>query len=159
MIEFGQPLHAYDLSRLAGGITRARRKARRARRRCSTTRSTRSTPSSWSSRTTAARSASPASWAAGTPRSATGTTDVLLEAAHFTPDAIAGRARRLGLFTDAAQRFERGVDPSLPALALERATALLLEIAGGEPGPAQVTRGAVEAGAARDWVRLRRELA
>jgi phenylalanyl-tRNA synthetase beta chain len=69
------------------------------------------------------------------------TTDVLLEAAHFTPDAIAGRARRLGLFTDAAQRFERGVDPGLPALALERATALLLEIAGGEPGPVQITRG------------------
>ena len=52
------------------------------------------------------------------------TTDVLLEAAHFSPDAVAGRARRLGLFTDAAQRFERGVDPTLPAVALERATAL-----------------------------------
>jgi phenylalanyl-tRNA synthetase beta chain len=63
------------------------------------------------------------------------TTDVLLEAAHFTPAAIAGRARRLGLFTDAAQRFERGVDPGLPVQAIERATALLLEIVGGEPGP------------------------
>ena len=85
------------------------------------------------------------------------TGDVLLEAAHFAPDAIAGRARRLGLFTDAAQRFERGVDPSLPQLALERATALLLEIVGGEPGPVQVTRAA--AGAAADaaaWVSLRR---
>jgi len=61
------------------------------------------------------------------------TRDVLLEAAHFAPDAIAGRARRLGLFTDAAQRFERGVDSSLPAIAIERATALLLEIVGGEP--------------------------
>jgi phenylalanyl-tRNA synthetase beta chain len=85
------------------------------------------------------------------------TGDVLLEAAHFAPDAIAGRARRLGLFTDAAQRFERGVDPSLPPLALERATALLLEIVGGEPGPVQVTRaaagGAADAGA---WVSLRR---
>jgi phenylalanyl-tRNA synthetase beta chain len=67
------------------------------------------------------------------------TTEVLLEAAHFAPDAIAGRARRLGLFTDAAQRFERGVDPTLPALALERATALLLEIAGGAPGAVQVS--------------------
>jgi phenylalanyl-tRNA synthetase beta chain len=85
------------------------------------------------------------------------TGDVLLEAAHFAPDAIAGRARRLGLFTDAAQRFERGVDPSLPPLALERATALLLEIVGGEPGPVQVTRA--EAGGAADagtWVSLRR---
>ena len=51
----------------------------------------------------------------------------------------------MGLFTDAAQRFERGVDPSLPAQALERATALLIEIAGGAPGPVQVTRAAAPA--------------
>jgi len=85
------------------------------------------------------------------------TGDVLLESAHFAPDAIAGRARRLGLFTDAGQRFERGVDPSLPAVAIERATALLLEIVGGEPGPVQVARAA--AGGAADiggWVTLRR---
>jgi phenylalanyl-tRNA synthetase beta chain len=83
------------------------------------------------------------------------TVDVLLEAAHFAPDAIAGRARRLSLHTDAAQRFERGVDPSLPPVALERATALLVDIIGGEPGPVQVTgaqSGAVDAG----WVSLRR---
>jgi phenylalanyl-tRNA synthetase beta chain len=85
------------------------------------------------------------------------TTDVLLEAAHFTPDAIAGRARRLGLFTDAAQRFERGVDPTLPPVAIERATALLVSIVGGDPGPVQVTRAAA-GGAAGDegWVSLRR---
>jgi phenylalanyl-tRNA synthetase beta chain len=83
------------------------------------------------------------------------TTDIVLEAAHFTPEAVAGRARGLGLLTDAAQRFERGVDPTLPALAMERATALLLEIAGGEAGPVQITRAA--AGAAREeWVSLRR---
>jgi phenylalanyl-tRNA synthetase beta chain len=84
------------------------------------------------------------------------TTEVLLESAHFMPDAVAGRARRLGLFTDAAQRFERGVDPSLAAIALERATALLMACAGGEPGPVQVTRGATTA---RDeqWVPLRRD--
>jgi phenylalanyl-tRNA synthetase beta chain len=86
------------------------------------------------------------------------TRDVLIEAAHFTPDAVAGRARRLGLFTDAAQRFERGVDPSLPPLAIERATALLLKIVGGEPGPVQVTAapGAARAGVSNDWVNLRR---
>ena len=84
------------------------------------------------------------------------TSDVLLEAAHFTPSAIAGRARDLGLFTDAAQRFERGVDPSLPALAMERATALLLAIVGGEPGPVQVTRAAVgDAVQPQGWVSLR----
>jgi phenylalanyl-tRNA synthetase beta chain len=84
------------------------------------------------------------------------TSDVLLESAHFAPDAIAGRARRLGLFTDAAQRFERGVDPTLPPLALERATALLVGIVGGEPGPVQVTRAAARADGAEDWVSLRR---
>ncbi len=73
------------------------------------------------------------------------TRDVLLESAHFAPAAIAGRARRLGLFTDAAQRFERGVDPSLPALAIERATALLLDIVGGEAGPVQVARAGAAA--------------
>ena len=81
--------------------------------------------------------------------------DVLLEAAHFTPAAVAGRARRLGLLTDAAQRFERGVDPSLPPIALERATALLLEIAGGEAGPVAGDAGG-EAPAAVEWVSLRR---
>jgi phenylalanyl-tRNA synthetase beta chain len=84
------------------------------------------------------------------------TTNVLLEAAHFTPEAIAGRARRFGLFTDAAQRFERGVDPSLPSLALERATALLMDIVGGEPGPVQVARAASGGADAGGWVGLRR---
>jgi phenylalanyl-tRNA synthetase beta chain len=84
-----------------------------------------------------------------------GTTDVLLEAAHFVPEVVAGRARRLGLLTDAAQRFERGVDPTLGPIAIERATALLLDIAGGVPGPTQVTRAAgVEI--PLEWVRLRR---
>lgn len=62
------------------------------------------------------------------------TRDVFLEAAHFAPAAIMGRSRKLGLTTDAAHRFERGVDPELPRAAIERATALLIEIAGGEPG-------------------------
>jgi phenylalanyl-tRNA synthetase beta chain len=66
------------------------------------------------------------------------TTDVLLEAAHWAPAAIAAGSRRLGLFTDAAQRFERGVDPELPRQALERATALILESAGGHPGPVRI---------------------
>jgi phenylalanyl-tRNA synthetase beta chain len=62
------------------------------------------------------------------------TRDVFLEAAHFDPAAIIGRARKLGVASDAAFRFERGVDPDLPRAAIERATALLLEIAGGQPG-------------------------
>src|SRR5258708_19619062 len=85
------------------------------------------------------------------------TTDVLLESAHFLPDAVSGRARRLGLFTDAAQRFERGVDPNLAAIALERATALLMECAGGAPGPAQVSRAQGAVAAEDYWVTLRRD--
>jgi phenylalanyl-tRNA synthetase beta chain len=63
------------------------------------------------------------------------TVDVFLEAAHFSPATISGRARRLGMHTDASHRFERGVDPQLPRQAIERASALLLEIAGGTAGP------------------------
>jgi phenylalanyl-tRNA synthetase beta chain len=63
------------------------------------------------------------------------TRNVFLESAHFAPDAIVGRARRLGMHTDASHRFERGVDPALPRLALERASALILQIAGGSAGP------------------------
>ena len=85
------------------------------------------------------------------------TTDVLLESAHFVPEAIAGRARRLGLFTDAAQRFERGVDPTLAAIAIERATALLIECAGGAAGPSQVSRAPMTQAAESLWVTLRRE--
>jgi phenylalanyl-tRNA synthetase beta chain len=64
------------------------------------------------------------------------TADILLEVAFFQPAAIAGRGRRYGLVTDASQRFERGVDPTLQERAIERATALLLACAGGVPGPA-----------------------
>ncbi|MEO6263837.1 MAG: phenylalanine--tRNA ligase subunit beta, partial [Luteimonas sp.] len=63
------------------------------------------------------------------------TRNVFLEAAHFSPGAIIGRGRRLGLHTDAAHRFERGVDPELPRQAIEVATRLIVEIAGGAPGP------------------------
>jgi phenylalanyl-tRNA synthetase beta chain len=68
------------------------------------------------------------------------TSEVFLEVAFFTPDAVAGRARRYGLLTDASQRFERGVDPRHQERALERATRLLQDIAGGQPGPAVLTQ-------------------
>ncbi|AEX52691.1 phenylalanine--tRNA ligase subunit beta [Rahnella aquatilis] len=63
------------------------------------------------------------------------TQDVLLESAFFAPLSITGRARRQGLHTDASHRYERGVDPQLQFKAIERATALLLSICGGEAGP------------------------
>jgi phenylalanyl-tRNA synthetase beta chain len=63
------------------------------------------------------------------------TRNILLESAWFRPATISGRARALGLQTDASHRFERGVDPQGQVRAIERITALLLEIAGGEAGP------------------------
>lgn len=66
------------------------------------------------------------------------TRNIFLESAHFAPAAIMGRARKLGLHTDASHRFERGVDPELPRRALERATELVLAIAGGNAGPVLV---------------------
>jgi phenylalanyl-tRNA synthetase beta chain len=59
-------------------------------------------------------------------RVTTATRNVFLEAAHFAPAAIAGRARKLGMHTDAAHRFERGVDAELPRRALERAAQLII---------------------------------
>ncbi|WP_392562782.1 phenylalanine--tRNA ligase subunit beta [Orbus sturtevantii] len=65
----------------------------------------------------------------------TETKDILLEAAFFSPLAIAGKAREYGLHTEASHRYERGVDPALQHKAMERATALLLSICGGFAGP------------------------
>ncbi|WP_225639176.1 phenylalanine--tRNA ligase subunit beta [Candidatus Profftia sp. (ex Adelges kitamiensis)] len=63
------------------------------------------------------------------------TNDVLLECAYFNPSYIIGRARRQCLHTDASHRYERGVDPYIQAKAMERATSLLINICGGQAGP------------------------
>ncbi len=63
-----------------------------------------------------------------------GTRDLVLEAAYFDPILLAGKARHYGLHTDASHRFERGVDATMAREAMERATALLMDIVGGEPG-------------------------
>ncbi len=63
------------------------------------------------------------------------TTDVFLECAFFAPLSIAGRARSFGMHTDASHRYERGVDYELQQRAMERSTGLLLQIAGGRAGP------------------------
>jgi len=65
----------------------------------------------------------------------TTTKNLFLESAFFFPDAIAGRARRYNFSSDASHRFERGVDFANNADGIERATQLILEICGGEPGP------------------------
>ncbi|SBS32165.1 Phenylalanine--tRNA ligase beta subunit [Marinomonas spartinae] len=63
------------------------------------------------------------------------TKDIFLESAFFAPLALAGKARSYGLHTDSSHRFERGVDATLQEKAVERATALVLQIAGGQVGP------------------------
>ncbi|MGL4476579.1 MAG: phenylalanine--tRNA ligase subunit beta [Shewanella sp.] len=63
------------------------------------------------------------------------TTDIVLECAFFAPLAIMGKSRRLGLHTDSSHRFERGVDPELQHKAIDRASRLILDICGGEAGP------------------------
>jgi len=63
------------------------------------------------------------------------TQDIMLECAFFAPLAILGKTRRLGLHTDSSHRFERGVDPELQHKVMDRATRLVLDICGGEAGP------------------------
>jgi len=82
------------------------------------------------------------------------TTEVLIEVAYFAPEVVAGRGRRYGLVTDASQRFERGVDPTLQERALERATRLIVDSTGGTPGPLTVAELADEL-PKRDRVQLR----
>ena len=159
MTELGQPLHAYDLDRLTGGITV--RMARAGERITLLDDREYALDPGFLVIADGSGPVGLAGIMGGRPTAISdSTTDVLLEAAHFTPQAVAGRARQLGLFTDAGQRYERGVDPSLPALALERATALLIDMAGGRPGPvhrAEVRGAAGRAdAAAAPWVSLRR---
>jgi phenylalanyl-tRNA synthetase beta chain len=138
MLELGQPMHAYDLRELVGGIV-----VRRARAAESLTlldgRIVQLDPQVM----VIADHSKPLALAGVMGGEHSGiseaTTDVLLEVAFFLPDAVAGRGRRFGLVTDASQRFERGVDPTLQERAIERATQLLLECAGGAPGPTEVT--------------------
>ncbi len=138
MLELGQPMHAYDLSKLSGGIT-----VRMAGEKEPLTLLDGRTLALSNDILVIADSKGAVGMAGvmGGELSSIGddTTDVFLEVAHFTPDAIAGRGRRFGLITDASQRFERGVDPELPKLAIERATGLILDYAGGAAGPTTLT--------------------
>ncbi len=136
MLELGQPLHAYDLAKLAGPI-RPRFGAAGERVTLLDEREVELNPDT----VVISDDSGPIGLAGimgglGTAVSDE-TTDVFLEAAFWPQEVMAGRARSYGLHTDASLRFERGVDPQLPPLAIERATGLLLDIAGGEPGPAE----------------------
>ncbi|MCY3606148.1 MAG: phenylalanine--tRNA ligase subunit beta [Gammaproteobacteria bacterium] len=134
MLEMGQPMHAYDLERLNGGLC-----ARWAEPGESLTLLD-GTELKLESDVLVIADESQAVAAAGIMGGLgsavdDGTSDVLLESAFFAPVAVAGRARRLGLQTEASLRFERGVDPSGQVEAIERATELIVAAAGGKPGP------------------------
>jgi len=133
LIELGQPMHAFDLAKLSGAI-----KVRFA---------TKDEPIKLLNGTDVKLASDDlviaddsgvialAGIMGGELTSVSDSTDnIFLESAFFTPDAIAGKARRLGLSTDSSYRFERGVDFGNTKIALERATALVLAICGGKAG-------------------------
>ncbi|MBB1125893.1 phenylalanine--tRNA ligase subunit beta [Thiospirillum jenense] len=134
LLELGQPLHAFDAAKLAGAI-----QVRFARADEPLTLLNEQTVTLRPDTLVIADDSGAIALAGimgGLTTAVTATTtSVLLESAFFAPAAIAGRARSYGLHTDASHRFERGVDAQLQMTALERATALLLSIAGGAPGP------------------------
>lgn len=134
LLELGQPLHAFDLDRLVGGI-----RVRQARAGETLVTLDDQTLELNGDTLVIADDNGPVALAGimgGRPTAVSaGTHDLLLESAFFSPLAIAGRARAYGLHTDASHRYERGVDPALQRHAMERATALIVEIAGGRPGP------------------------
>jgi phenylalanyl-tRNA synthetase beta chain len=137
MLELGQPMHAYDLKHLEGGITvRMAKQGEKAKLLNSQTYDLQ--PDLLVIADKGRVQGLGGIMGGGESNVTAGTIDILLEAAFFTPAAISGRPRRMDLLTDAAYRFERGVDSQGQARAIERATQLILEIAGGQPGPVAV---------------------
>lgn len=134
MLELGQPMHAFDLGTLQGSIGVRRSRAGEALKLLDGRDA--ALDDSFLVITDADRPIALAGLMGGFDTRVTDdTTAVFLEAAHFAPAAIMGRGRKLGLHTDAGHRFERGVDPALPRTAIEYATRLVLDLAGGTPGP------------------------
>ncbi|MBV0933188.1 phenylalanine--tRNA ligase subunit beta [Marinobacterium weihaiense] len=134
LLELGQPMHAFDLKKLDSGI-----KVRLAEEGEKLSLLDGQEVELNADTLVIADAKGPVAMAGimgGEPTSVTDQTrDIFLESAFFAPLAIAGRARSYGLHTDSSHRFERGVDWQLQRKAIERATALLLDIVGGEPGP------------------------
>ncbi len=134
MLELGQPMHAYDLGTLQGSISVRRSRTGETLKLLDGRDAT--LDDSFLVITDADRPVGLAGLMGGFDTRVTdATTSVFLEAAHFSPAAIMGRGRKLGLHTDAGHRFERGVDPELPRLAIEYATRLVLDLAGGSACP------------------------
>lgn len=134
LLELGQPMHAFDLNQLKGGI-RVRLAHPGEKLKLLDGTEITLTPESL----VIADHARPLALAGVMGGEASGvssdTVDLFLESAFFEPISIAGKARGFGLHTDSSHRFERGVDFELQRKAIERATALLLGIVGGKAGP------------------------
>ncbi|XOV82450.1 MAG: phenylalanine--tRNA ligase subunit beta [bacterium] len=134
LIELGQPMHAFDLKQISEGIV-----VRNAvpGDQLTLLDGQEVTPDEQTLLITDANGPVAIAGVMGGERSGVhaDTEDLFLECAFFSPLAIAGTARRYGLHTDASHRYERGVDYELQAMAMERATQLLIDIVGGEPGP------------------------
>ncbi|NIK53161.1 phenylalanine--tRNA ligase subunit beta [Xanthomonas arboricola] len=134
MLELGQPMHAFDLDTLQGPI--GVRHSRSGEQLALLDGRQVTLDDSFLTITDADRPVALAGLMGGLDTRVTETTrNVFLESAYFDPAAIMGRGRKFGLHTDAGHRFERGVDPALPPQAIEVATRLVLELAGGTPGP------------------------
>ncbi len=136
MLEFGQPMHAFDLAKLTSGID-----VRMGRQDETIELLDERTATVDEDTLVIADGQGPVALAGimGGARTAVSetTTDVFLESACFLPHAMAGRARRYATHTDSSHRFERGVDPELAPAAIERATALIQSICGGRAGPVE----------------------
>ncbi|HHS84241.1 MAG TPA: phenylalanine--tRNA ligase subunit beta, partial [Gammaproteobacteria bacterium] len=134
MLELGQPMHAFDLAKLTGGI-----QVRMARPQEMLMLLNEQQVTLRENSLVIADQNGPVALAGimGGAASAVSDTsrDIFLESAFFSPAVLAGQARSYGLHTDSSHRFERGVAPDLQVRALERATELLLGIVGGEAGP------------------------
>jgi phenylalanyl-tRNA synthetase beta chain len=154
MLEFGQPMHAYDLATLSGDVT-VRMAAKGEKLRLLGGAEQALDPDMLVIADANGAVALAGIMGGDASAVAETTTDVFLESAFFSPAAMAGRARRCGLHTDASLRFERGVDHTRQTRAIERATELLLQIVGGEAGPVTEVRKA-EALPLRPAVALRR---
>ncbi|MBU3693553.1 MAG: phenylalanine--tRNA ligase subunit beta [Rhodocyclaceae bacterium] len=139
MLELGQPLHAFDDAKLTGDIVVRRANAGERIALLDGSEATLDDSFLVIADGTGAQAVAGVmggAHSAVTPE----TTRVFLESAHFTPGVIAGRARRLNVGSEAAHRFERGVDPTLPARAMARAGQLLVELAGAQSGPLTAIR-------------------
>jgi phenylalanyl-tRNA synthetase beta chain len=140
LLELGQPMHAFDLSKIDGGIVVRMGRDEKVKL-------LDDSDVVIDTQTLVIADQSKALAMAGImggDESAVGddTTDILFESAWFNPLAIAGKARNYGKHTDSSHRFERGVDSELQVAAIERATALMLEICGGETGPVVIQESA-----------------